>query len=500
MRSLAVIVSLSVFASAWLLTGNTQADETPATDMTEPRVFITQHSGRFGNKTINYTATAGETHVRNADGEALASIFSVAYTMNGVDDPGTRPVVFLFNGGPGSASLWLHMGAFGPEKLVLPSDAKDDGAPPYEVTANTETILDIADIVFIDPVGTGYSYPLGEHEGSEFWGITEDARSVATFMRQWVTENGRWNSPKYLGGESYGTLRTSAVVNELEGGINDMSLNGVLLISAFQSYWDDAISVGNEIPYVTTLPTMAATAVYHQQVEHPGQSFEAFLDEVRAFAIETYLPALFQGDRIEAARKQDIISKLARYTGLSETFIQQANMRISDRRFYKELLRDQGLTVGRLDSRFTGNDFDNAGEAPDWDPSFYGIDGAFTAVMNDYMKRKLNVDIDRLYEPLSFQVNQSWDADIEGSDFNYGVGQYLGKASRENNDFRVWVSAGYYDFATPFFGIENALSRVGMMPGRVTYTYYQAGHMMYIHHPSLSQFLEDARAFILAGQ
>lgn len=497
LRTVCIVLALSLFV---IHPSPAAEKEEAAQPLPEPKVSVTRHTGRFNGETVRYTATAGETYVNDEQGKPVASIFSVAYTRDGVSDPASRPVVFLFNGGPGSAALWLHMGAFGPKRVVLPSDARDDGAAPYTIEDNPLTILDVADIVFIDPVGTGYSRALGEKKDKDFWGITQDAKSVADFIRTWITENQRWNSPKYVGGESYGTVRTSAVVNELEGGINDVALNGVILISALQAYWDLVAVPGNDWPLVNFLPTYAATAVYHGKVEIGERPLADFLEEVRDFAIEDYLPALYLGDRLDEERRAYIRSQLAAYTGLSEDYIENANLRVSPARFQKELLRDRELTVGRLDARFTGRDYDAAGETPDFDPSFYGIDASYTAAVNDYLGRELGVKFDRQYEILSFKVNSEWDARIEGSDFIYGVGQYLGRATRENSDFRIWVASGYYDMATPFFGIENALSTVGVVPERVDYTYYEAGHMMYIHQPSIEALLAHARAFIEAGR
>ncbi|HXV74338.1 MAG TPA: peptidase S10 [Sphingomonadales bacterium] len=473
------------------------ADE--AKEAAAPQTFVSSHSGRFNGVSVRYTASAGETHLKDKDGKPLASIFSIAYVREGVSDPAARPVVFLFNGGPGSASLWLHMGAFGPKRVVLPSDAKDDGAAPYRIEDNPLALLDIADFVFIDPVGTGFSRPLGDHKGEEFWGITEDAKSVAQFIRAWVTKNGRWNSPKYVGGESYGTVRTSAVVNELEGGINDIALNGIILVSTLQSYWDSNNAPGNDFAYIAYVPTMTATAVYHGQIDLAGRPLAEFLDEVRAWALEEYLPALYLGDRLAAERAAAIAGKLAAYTGLSESYVRNAKLRIDPGRFQKELLRNKGLTIGRLDSRYTGVDADNAGEFPDFDPSFYGIDAGYTAAVNDYLRRTLKVAIEGDYEPLSFQVNRAWNAKIEDSDFNYGVAHYVAKATRENSEFRIFNAAGYYDFATPFFESENAFARAGLAPGRITYAYYEAGHMMYVHQPSIEKLMKDVRDFILAG-
>jgi carboxypeptidase C (cathepsin A) len=334
---------------------------------------VTRHSGTFGGQRINYTATAGETYLKDKDGNPKASIFSVSYVKDGRDP--NRPITFLFNGGPGSGSVWLHMGAFGPKRVAIPSDARDDGPPPYPILDNPDSLLDVTDIVFIDPVGTGFSHALGKTDPKEYWGVTADAKSVAEFIRLWLNDNGRWNSPKYLGGESYGTTRSAAVVNELEGSFNDVSLNGVLLISTILDFGAQANVPGNEMPYVLFVPSMAAAAHFHGKVPD-APPLEAFVNEARSFAMADYATALLKGQALKGEERAQIRRRLARYTGLSEQYLEQADLRVTDSRFYKELLRDRGLTVGRLDARYTGRDFDNAGEQVDNDPSFYGIDAA----------------------------------------------------------------------------------------------------------------------------
>lgn len=470
-------------------------------EIPEPKVFVTHHQGQFNGQTVRYTATAGETYLEDEKGEPTASIFSVAYTMDGVEDPTTRPVTFLWNGGPGSASLWLHMGAFGPKRVVVPSDAEDDGAPPYQIVDNTRTPLDVTDLVFVDPVGTGFSRALGEHEGKEFWGVSEDARSVAQFIRQWLSDNGRWASPKYIGGESYGTTRSAAVARELSERQGNVSLNGIILISTVMDFYTSGFQTGNELGYVTYLPTMAATAWYHHKVEPRPENLEQFLAEARTFAVEEYLPALFAGNAIAPERRQHIRERLSYFTGISQDYFDKSDLRITDRRFYKELLRDQGLVVGRLDGRYTGQDLDDAGETPEADPAMYGIDGAYTAAIHTYLANDLGVHMDRPYHVFG-DVFRDWNWEVRENgfrSFNLNVGPYIGTAMRRNDQLRVLVAAGYYDFATPFFDAELSFRRNGVVPERVEFKYYQAGHMMYVHEASRERFLGDVREFIAAG-
>jgi carboxypeptidase C (cathepsin A) len=461
----------------------------------EPNVSVTRHTGTFGGQRISYTATAGETFLRAEDGTPRAAIFSVSYVREPRDP--NRPVTFLFNGGPGSGSVWLHMGAFGPRRVAIPSDGTDDGAPPYPIVDNPDSLLDVTDIVFIDPVGTGFSHALGETNPRDFWGVTQDAQSIAQFIRLWLNENGRWNSPKYLGGESYGTTRSAAVLNQLEGAYNDVALNGVILISTVLDFGAGADTPGNEMTHVLNLPSMAATALYHGKATAP--SLEAFVEEARRFAIGPYAHALLQGQALGAEERANVRRELARFTGLSEQYLEQADLRVTPSRFYKELLRDRGLTVGRLDSRYTGRDYDNAGEEPDNDPSFFGIDAGYTAAVNQHLRDTLGFRTDRSYVtigsvgPWDWRLGQGRD-----SDAYLNVAPYIGRGLRENSGLRVFVGQGYYDFATPFFAAEYSLSRTGIPQDRIHYRYYGSGHMMYVRDDDRVALSRDVREFIRA--
>ncbi|HYJ52809.1 MAG TPA: peptidase S10 [Allosphingosinicella sp.] len=459
----------------------------------EPIVSVTHHSGVFGGQRINYTATAGETFLRADDGTPRAAIFSVSYVREPRDP--NRPVTFLFNGGPGSGSVWLHMGAFGPRRVAIPSNGTDDGAPPYPIVDNPDSLLDVTDIVFIDPVGTGFSHALGSTPPADFWGVTKDAQSIAQFIRLWLNANGRWNSPKYLGGESYGTTRSAAVLNQLEGAYNDVALNGVILISTVLDFGAGAETPGNEMTNVLNLPSMAAAALYHGKAQ--ASSVEAFVEEARRWAIGPYAHALLQGSALGAEERATVRRELSRFTGLSEAFLEEADLRVTPSRFYKELLRDRGLTIGRLDARYTGHDYDNAGEEPDNDPSFFGIDGGFTAAINQHLRDTLGFHSDRSYVTIG-QVGP-WDWRLGGdrdSDVYMNVAPYIGRALRENSGLRIFVGQGYYDFATPFFAAEYALSRTGIPRERIHYEYYGSGHMMYVRDDDRAKLSRDVRAFI----
>ncbi len=473
------------------------APEKPAEKIDAPLISTTRHTGSFGGVSVAYTATARETYLKGEDGTPKASIFSTAYVKDG-NDP-TRPITFLFNGGPGSGSLWLHMGAFGPKRVAIPSDARDDGAPPYPIVANPDSLLDVTDIVFIDPVGTGFSHALGKTEAKSYWGVTADAKSIAEFIRIWLSENGRWNSPKYLGGESYGTTRSAAVANELEGSYNDVSLNGIILISTILDFGAQAEVPGNEMSYVVNLPTMATTAWFHNKVADKPADVATFAAEARAFAGGPYLTALFKGNRLSGEERASIRKQLSRFTGLSEQYLENADLRVAPGRFYKELLRDRKLTVGRLDTRYTGVDLDAAGEEPDNDPAFYGIDGGYTAAFNAYARGDLGYKTDRQYVTIGGVSGWDWKLGGRGgrdSEVYMSVAPYIGRTLRENSGVKVFVGAAWYDFATPFFGAEYSLSRMGMPADRIQFHYYDAGHMMYVRDQDRAKLSADIRAFI----
>ena len=461
---------------------------------TPPKSFTSQHVGTFHGREVAYTATVSETILENDKREREASIWSIAYVQDGVTAPDRRPVTFLWNGGPGSASLWLHMGAFGPKRVDVPSDARDDGGPPYGLLDNTGAFLDVSDVVFIDPVGTGFSRVLGKSEGKDFWGVRQDARSIARFIRQWITKSGRWNSPKFIGGESYGTTRAAAVVHELEGRFDDVAINGILLISTILDFTLDSNTTGNELGYVTMLPTMAATARFHGKTggEVP---LEVFVQQAREFALNGYAHALLQGEALAAEERARVRKELARFTGLSESYLELANLRVRPDRFQKELLRERGLTVGRLDSRYTGQDLDAAGESPDEDPSFYGIDGAYATALNAYLRGPLKVDLPDSYKVIG-GLGGPWDWELDDP-FYFNVAPYIGEAMRQNSGLRVFVASGYYDMATPFFGAEYSLNRSGVVPARLSFAYYEAGHMMYVNHASLAKLQQDVHDFVL---
>jgi carboxypeptidase C (cathepsin A) len=467
----------------------------------EPKEFVTTHQGTFGGKLIKYKAIAGEAYMKNKDGEPVASIWSVTYKFDGPENT-NRPVTFVFNGGPGSASVWLHMGFFGPQVTKVDSDAsKDDGGAPYPLVNNDNAMLDLTDLVFIDPVGTGYSRVIGKGKVEDYWGLTEDAKSIAAFIREWVTKNKKWNSPKYIAGESFGTTRAAAVNYELEGGGQEMSLNGLILISQALDYQGSTSTFDNIVSYVTYFPSMAATAWYHKKAGQ-GKTLEAFVEEARKFALDEYVSALYKGSRLTEEERNHIADRMVYFTGLSKKYIQLADLRLLVPRFRKELLRDQGISIGQLDGRYKGDEYDKVSDSPTLgDPAGYNTDGAFTAILNHYYASQLKVEMDRPYVTSNGELGSKWRwRDVPDASYwepSYvNVARKLGDSMKRNKDLKVMVASGYYDLICPFFDTEYTFARNGILKDRVTLTYYEAGHMMYLHEPDLVKLAGDIRKFL----
>lgn len=468
----------------------------------EARVFTSHHQIGNGGKMISYVATASETYLKNKSGEPDAAIWSVSYTREGVDNHADRPVAFVFNGGPGSASVWLHMGLLGPKRVLVDSEAReDDEAAPYASVPNKSGILDLTDLVFIDPVGTGYSRVVGKGKVESYWGLTEDAASIAKFMRQWITDNKRWNSPKYIIGESFGTTRAALVANTLEEGGQTMSLNGLVLISQALDYSGSTSEHGNITSYLTYLPSMAATAWYHKKAGQ-GKTLDAFIGECRDFTYNAYAPALYKGALLQEDERQMMASKLSYFTGLSADYILKSDLRVLVPRFQKQLLAEQGLAIGRLDGRFTGDEIDDVASEPHLgDPSGYKVDGAYTAALNNYFAADLNVSMDRPYITSNEAISKKWRwrPVPEGQYWEpsmVNVSRKLGETMRRNTGMRVMVAAGYYDLICPFFDTEYTFSRHGIVQDRISISYYEAGHMMYLHEPDFENICAEIRTFL----
>jgi len=468
----------------------------------EPRElrFESEHSVDVGTGLLSYRVVAGTTFLRDEAGEPEAEFFTFAYELVPAPDPARRPVTFAFNGGPGSASVWLHMGLLGPKLVQVPSDGEAAGAPPYPLADNPHTLLAVSDVVFIDPVGTGFSRVVGEGDSGDHWGVDEDARSVARFIRRWISENGRWASPKYILGESYGGIRGPLLVRELQSGFNAVALNGLVLVSPALDM-EVVDGQDNDAAYATVLPTYAATAWFHDALPERPADLGPFLDEVRAFAREEYVPALFAGRDLSSQRRDALVAKLHRYTGLSPEYLRRANLKVSTDRFRRELLRDRGLVVGRLDTRYTGTEADDVGEVPSGDPMGAGISGAYVAGFQHYLRTELGVTVDREYEVMSAEAGEAWKRPEEEWAAFQGyldVAPALARGMADNPDLRVFIASGLYDIATTFFAAETNVARSTMDRGRVALHTYPAGHMMYVHHPTLVELARDVKAFVAA--
>jgi len=478
-----------------------QGDAEAAPDAGGESTSVTRHSITLDGRRLEYTAVAGFTEMRDDDGELRGKIFSIAYTLDSAQDaPEDRPVTFVFNGGPGSSSVWLHLGAVGPKRVDMGPEG-DMPRPPGRLVDNHASWLDLTDLVFIDPVGTGYSRPAGEGEQREFSGLREDIQSVGDFIRLWTTRNERWLSPKFLAGESYGTTRAAGLSGYLQDR-HGMDLNGIALISTILNFQTARFNTGNDLPYALFLPTYTAIAHYHEALPADLQrrGLEAALDEVRAWTMEVYLPALHKGASLSDADRREVERDLARYSGLDRAFVEQNNMRVSIGEFAKELLRDRRRTVGRLDGRFLGVDSDAAGDSFEHDPSMTAIRGPYTSALNDYVRRDLGFESDIVYEILSGRVGRWSYAGNQNSYAN--VATTLREAMTKNRYLHVLFAAGYYDLATPFFASDYTANTLGLEPelrGNVHRSYYESGHMMYIRVASLEKLKRDVEALFEAA-
>lgn len=461
---------------------------------------VTEHTAQIGDRAVAYRAVTRTTTLRSEEGEPRASIFSIAYTRTDLDDDGARPLTFVFNGGPGSSSTWLHLGLVGPRRVDIP-DGPTPPAAPYRVVDNDASLLDVSDLVFIDPVSTGYSRPAAGQEAKQFHGFREDLESVGEFIRLYTTRAGRWTAPKFLVGESYGTTRAAGLAQHLQDR-HGMYLSGVGLISAillFQASWQGA---ANDLPYVLNLPTYAATAWYHQRLKDQDQSLRSLTDQVEEFALGDYASLLLRGSRAPAEERASVLERLAAWTGLSRTFLEECDLRVTPPRFFKELLRSERRTLGRLDSRFTGIDADAAGEAPEYDPSYAIIQGPFSAAVNSYLRGELGFESDLPYEVLNGERVRPWNFGEDANNKYLDVASMLRQAMSRSRQLKVLLASGYFDLATPFAAAEWTLDHMGLDPslsGNVRMTRYEAGHMMYIHPPSRDRLAAELRALVGAS-
>jgi carboxypeptidase C (cathepsin A) len=466
----------------------------PATTAGDVGDAVTQHVVTIDGRPVAYTARAGTLALRDGNNVETARVFYTAYTAAGAD----RPVTFVYNGGPGSSTMWLRMGSIGPVRVAA-ANATAGGPAPYRVLDNPYSLLDKTDLVFIDMPDSGFGR-IAPGKEKQFFGVDQDVAAFGGFISNYLSRFDRWNSPKFIFGESYGTTRSAALSEYLLG--KGIFLNGVVLLSSILNFGldytnGDPIAAG-DWAYVLYLPTEAATAWYHHRVANAPADLPTYLREVRSFALGEYLAALQKGDALGASQRDDVVNKLARYLGLPAQFVRNANIRVSYDRFQHQLLRASGQVVGRLDGRFATYDLDRASnEGPNWDPTDSAIDGAYTAAINQYLRQTLGYNPGIPYRTNIYDIiyanGSSWDFS-HNRRYPTNTAPDLADAMTQNPNLKVFSANGYYDFATPFFATEYTLKHLNLNPhlqGNITYGFYESGHMVYLNDTSLAQFKSD---------
>lgn len=476
---------------------NAKKDSAPIPDA---EVSTTQMSVRINGANIQLTARAGTLQLRSETNDPIALFGYTYYSKDGAGS--NRPIMFAYNGGPGSSSYWLHMGVMGPRRIVV-KDPDFTPAAPYQIVNNDYSILDVADLVMIDPVGTGLSIAIGKSKFEDFWGVDQDSRSIALFIRQFLIEYGRMNSPKFLLGESYGTFRNAAVMNRLLN--QGIALNGVIMVSAVFDLRTLLFPPNDDMPYLVHFPTYAATAWYHGKLANKPANLDAFLNEVRTFTRDEYAPALYKGDQLTDDAKKALASKLVRYAGLTEDYWLRADLRVQAGEFFQELLRGDGNTVGRLDSRFKGTNQDLVSQFADYDPQSAAISPAYTAGFLHYLYNDLKVSKKLTYmTSAGGREGFRWDWKHQGN-MRWGTsaaihtGIDMAEALSHDPNMKVLIMNGIYDIATPFYGVEFTIDHLGLTKEakkQIIMKYYEAGHMMYIHQPSIEKFKKDLADFV----
>jgi carboxypeptidase C (cathepsin A) len=467
---------------------------TPTAEKVDEKPIVTKHKITVGGKTLEYTATVAQMPLKDAAGETEAHVFYMAYTLDGAD-PAKRPLTFAFNGGPGSASIWVHMGAMGPRSVKL-LDNGEMPPPPFQLIDNENTWLDQTDLVFIDPVGTGYSRAKNTDVARRMNGVQGDYQSVGEFIRMYMTRNDRWLSPLFIAGESYGTFRAAGLAGTLiEDGI---AVNGIVLISTVLDFSMLRPSTGNGLPYALHLPTATADAWFHRRLDPDLQrDLRATLKEVEGWAMSDYIAALNKGDQLPPSERKTVVERLARYTGLPREYVDESELRIDSTRFRRALLRDKKLTIGRLDGRVTGPSPLDVGDRPEFDPSDATIKPPFAAAFQHYIQSELGYKTDMEYNVL---VPLRWDWG-QGNSFADSTA-LLRNAFTKNPYLKVLVCAGYYDMATPYFSVEFTMNHMGLHPEmlkNVSYQFYESGHMMYIERASKAKLHRDVADFITSA-
>ncbi len=476
--------------------GQVSSDEI---NISEP--VATRHSILIDGKTLKYVATAGFLPLKDDSGKLQAKMFFIAYRKESSGEDNSRPLTFAFNGGPGASSVWLHLGALGPKRVLLGRDGTT--LPESDKLVDNEyTWLDFTDLVFVDPVGTGYSRAAKGTDAHDFYSVEGDIHSDARFIREYITRYNRWMSPKYIAGESYGTTRAAGLADylQIEMGIN---LKGLVLLSSVLNFQTIEYHSGNDAPYALALPSLTATAFYHKKLPERLQAdFEKTIHEVQQWAAGDYLVALEKGDALSGEEREAIAAKLSEYTGLPESYIKTSNLRIATYRFIKELLKDRNVALGLLDSRVKSYDISPLSDYERFDPAMFLVTGPFVAPFNDYIRNELNYRSAIPYEFLSMEVNRAWKWDIGGQGYVNVTGR-LAEAMTLNPHLRVLAASGYYDLTTPFGSQEYTFDHLGINPnlrGNLKEILYPSGHQIYNDVPSLKKLKNDVAGFYRTGE
>ncbi len=492
---LAAALFALVVACATARAGVRAFADPPADKKEEPRLVTTEHEVTINGRVIKYKATAGEVPLLSDTLKPRARIFCTTYEVPG-EDAAKRPITFAFNGGPGSSSVWLHLGAIGPKRVPLGPEGMDT-PPNATVIENSESWLDLTDIVFIDPVSTGYSRPVEGEDARQFHGLHEDVSAVGDFIRQYITKNKRWASPKFLAGESYGTTRAAGLSGYLQDSLG-ISIDGIVFISPILDFQTARFDDGNDTAFWLYLPSYTATAWYHKKLDASVGDLSAAYEESRRFASNEYLLALAKGDALSVKERDDIAAKYARLTGVSKQFVLNNNLRLPLHRFTKELLRDQARSVGRLDARYKGIDRIAAGDGPDEDPSYTAILAPYTSALNRYVREELGFESDLNYEILTGRVHP-WNFGA-GGDGYVNVAGTLRQSMTRNPRLQVLFCSGFYDLATPTFAMDYTIDHLGLDPslrGNIRRAYFESGHMMYVRTADLQKLKRDVAPLYL---
>lgn len=469
-----------------------------------PAVFTSQHEININGHPVSYLARAEATILDNKRGEPAASLFSFSYIRTDIQNEALRPVLFLFNGGPGSSSVWLHMSGLGPKRIAFKKIPNPNTAPPFQLVDSDFSVLDVADLVFIDPIETGFSKLLPAGRPQDYYGFNEDAQSIGEFMRIWITKYHRWNSPKYILGESYGSQRAAALVKALNTGVMTIPLNGIILLGQALDMTSTNPDPGNDMSCELILPSMADTAWYHNKVDKSGYTFDSFLDAARHFASTEYAAALFAGSTLPGPDREKIAQQLAKFTGLKTSVLLSWNLRVTRARFLTALLQDENEVLAGDDGRFVEKLVPGTTNAASVDPFMDQIAPAIKSGFNDYLESGLRITTLDTYKIQAADIdikNWDWDTGAPGTArFYFNVAPLIAGAMHANPQLRLMIGTGYYDLLTPFFSAEHTVSHSGIPLSRVQINYYESGHMPYIGEANARKLASDLRAFVTARQ